>query len=63
MSATSRIQLGRTVPALSALDVAESVGFYRERLGFDVVHHDGGGEFATLDRDGNLVTFFVWVER
>ena len=42
MSATSRIQLGRTIPALPALDVAESVEFYRERLGFDVLHHDGG---------------------
>ena len=43
------IQLGRTIPALPALDVAASVDFYRERLGLEAIHHDGG--FAVLRRD------------
>jgi catechol 2,3-dioxygenase-like lactoylglutathione lyase family enzyme len=37
------------IPALPARDVAKSVGFYRDRLGFVVLHHDGG--FAVLGRD------------
>ena len=41
--------LGRTIPALPAHDVAASVGFYRDRLGFAVLNHDGG--FAVLRRD------------
>ncbi|MGI9112592.1 MAG: bleomycin resistance protein [Gaiellaceae bacterium] len=47
------IQLGRTIPALPAFDVAASVEFYRERLGFDAIHHDGG--FAVLRRDDAVV--------
>jgi catechol 2,3-dioxygenase-like lactoylglutathione lyase family enzyme len=39
----------RTIPALPVREVAAAVGFYRERLGFDVLHHDGG--FAVLGRD------------
>jgi catechol 2,3-dioxygenase-like lactoylglutathione lyase family enzyme len=41
--------LGRTIPALPAHDVAASVTFYRGKLGFEVLHHDGG--FAVLRRD------------
>ena len=41
--------LGRTIPALPARDVAASVGFYNDRLGFETLHHDGG--FAVLRRD------------
>ena len=41
--------LGRTIPALPARDVAASVAFYRDELGFEVLHHDGG--FAVLLRD------------
>jgi catechol 2,3-dioxygenase-like lactoylglutathione lyase family enzyme len=33
--------------------VAEAVDFYRDRLGFDVLHHDGG--FAVLSRDEAVV--------
>jgi catechol 2,3-dioxygenase-like lactoylglutathione lyase family enzyme len=39
----------QTIPALPVRDVARSVVFYRDRLGFDVPHHDGG--FAVLVRD------------
>ena len=41
--------LTQTIPALPALDVAKAVDFYRDRLGFEVLHHDGG--FAVLRRD------------
>jgi catechol 2,3-dioxygenase-like lactoylglutathione lyase family enzyme len=43
------VSLGRTIPALPAHDVAASVAFYNERLGFETLHHDGG--FAVLRRD------------
>ena len=46
-------RLGRTIPALPALDVAASVAFYNDRLGFDTLHHDGG--FAVLARDDAIV--------
>jgi catechol 2,3-dioxygenase-like lactoylglutathione lyase family enzyme len=42
-------KLSATIPALPARDVAASVDFYRDRLGFEVLHHDGG--FAVLGRD------------
>jgi catechol 2,3-dioxygenase-like lactoylglutathione lyase family enzyme len=42
-------RLSETIPALPVRDVAASVGFYRDRLGFEVLHHDGG--FAVLKRD------------
>ena len=38
--------LGRTIPALPVRDVAAAVTFYADKLGFDVMHHDGG--FAVL---------------
>ena len=41
--------LTQTIPALPVRSAAEAVAFYRERLGFDVLHHDGG--FAVLARD------------
>jgi catechol 2,3-dioxygenase-like lactoylglutathione lyase family enzyme len=46
-------KLGRTIPALPARDVAASVAFYNERLGFETLHHDGG--FAVLMRDDAIV--------
>jgi catechol 2,3-dioxygenase-like lactoylglutathione lyase family enzyme len=42
-------RLGQTIPALPARDAAAAVAFYRDRLGFEVLHHDGG--FAVLNRD------------
>ena len=41
--------LTQTIPALPVRDVAKAVDFYRERLGFEVLHHEGG--FAVLRRD------------
>ncbi len=43
------VTLRQTIPALPACDVGDSVGFYRDRLGFQVLHHDGG--FAVVGRD------------
>jgi catechol 2,3-dioxygenase-like lactoylglutathione lyase family enzyme len=45
--------LTQTIPALPARDVAKSVAFYRDRLGFSVLHHDGG--FAAIGRDEAVV--------
>jgi catechol 2,3-dioxygenase-like lactoylglutathione lyase family enzyme len=49
MTATAA-RLGQTIPALPVRDVARALEFYRDKLGFSVVHHDGG--FAVLKRDG-----------
>ena len=43
------MRLGQTIPALPVSDAAAAVGFYRDRLGFDVLHQDDG--FAVLGRD------------
>jgi catechol 2,3-dioxygenase-like lactoylglutathione lyase family enzyme len=45
--------MGRTIPALPVHDAAAAVAFYGERLGFEVIHHDGG--FAVLRRDDAVV--------
>jgi catechol 2,3-dioxygenase-like lactoylglutathione lyase family enzyme len=47
------VRLGRTIPALPARDVAASVGFYSDRLGFHTLHHDRG--FAVVARDHAIV--------
>ena len=39
-----------TTPAMPSRDVGASVDFYRDVLGFDLVHRDG--EFAVLAREG-----------
>jgi catechol 2,3-dioxygenase-like lactoylglutathione lyase family enzyme len=43
------VSLSQTIPALPVRDAATAVDFYRRRLGFEVLHHDGG--FAVLERD------------
>jgi catechol 2,3-dioxygenase-like lactoylglutathione lyase family enzyme len=43
------VTLTQTIPALPVHDAAAAVEFYRDRLGFEVLHHDGG--FAVLGRD------------
>jgi catechol 2,3-dioxygenase-like lactoylglutathione lyase family enzyme len=43
------VTLTQAIPALPVRDASAAVAFYRERLGFDVLHHDGG--FAVLARD------------
>jgi catechol 2,3-dioxygenase-like lactoylglutathione lyase family enzyme len=50
------VSLSQTIPALPVQDAAAAVGFYRDRLGFEVLHHDGG--FAVLGRDEAVV--HVW---
>jgi catechol 2,3-dioxygenase-like lactoylglutathione lyase family enzyme len=47
------VRVGRTIPALPARDVAASVDFYRERFGFEALHHENG--FAVLGRDDAVV--------
>lgn len=42
-------RMSQTIPALPVRDVPAAVAFYRDRLGFTVVHHDDG--FAVLARD------------
>jgi catechol 2,3-dioxygenase-like lactoylglutathione lyase family enzyme len=39
----------RTIPALPVREMGAAVAFYVDRLGFEVLHHDGG--FAVLRRD------------
>jgi catechol 2,3-dioxygenase-like lactoylglutathione lyase family enzyme len=43
------VTLSQTIPALPVRDAAAAVAFYRDRLGFDALHHDGG--FAVMGRD------------
>jgi catechol 2,3-dioxygenase-like lactoylglutathione lyase family enzyme len=46
-------RLSQTIPAIPVRDAAAAVGFYRDRLGFDVLHHDG--DFAVPCRDEAVV--------
>jgi catechol 2,3-dioxygenase-like lactoylglutathione lyase family enzyme len=39
----------QTIPALPVRDADAAVGFHRERLGFQVLHHDGGSAVAARD--------------
>lgn len=52
MSAVA-VTLDQTIPALPVRDAVAAVAFYRDRLGFEVLHHDGG--FAVLGRDRAVV--------
>ena len=47
-AARADVALGQTIPALPVRNAAAAVAFYHDRLGFDVLHHDGG--FAVLAR-------------
>jgi catechol 2,3-dioxygenase-like lactoylglutathione lyase family enzyme len=60
------VKLGQTIPALPVRDAAAAVAFYRDRLGFEALHHDGG--FAVLCRDQAVVHLWeasdeTWRER
>ena len=60
------VTLTQTIPALPVRDAAAAVEFYRDRLGFDVLHHDGG--FAVLARDDAVLHLWeasdeTWRER
>jgi catechol 2,3-dioxygenase-like lactoylglutathione lyase family enzyme len=59
-------RLDQTIPAMPVRKVADAVDFYRDRLGFEVLHHDGG--FAVLSRDQAVVHLWeagdeTWRER
>ena len=47
------VKLTQTIPAMPVRDMPKAVDFYRDKLGFDVLHHDGG--FAVLCRDDAVV--------
>jgi catechol 2,3-dioxygenase-like lactoylglutathione lyase family enzyme len=47
------VSLIQTIPAMPVRAAAAAVDFYRRRLGFDVLHHDGG--FAVMQRDEAVV--------
>ena len=53
MTQTTFTRLEQTIPAMPVRDAAAAAAFYRDRLGFDVLHHDGG--FAVLGRDDAVV--------
>jgi catechol 2,3-dioxygenase-like lactoylglutathione lyase family enzyme len=60
------VRLEQTIPALPVRDVVTGVDFYRDRLGFGVLHHDDG--FAVLARDAAEVHLWqagddTWRER
>jgi catechol 2,3-dioxygenase-like lactoylglutathione lyase family enzyme len=50
------VTLTKTIPALPMRDVGKAVDFYRDRLGFEVVHQDD--VFAFLARDE--ATLHLW---
>jgi catechol 2,3-dioxygenase-like lactoylglutathione lyase family enzyme len=43
------VKLSKTIPAMPVRDAAAAADFYRDRLGFDVLHHDSG-----------VAVFFQW---
>jgi catechol 2,3-dioxygenase-like lactoylglutathione lyase family enzyme len=47
------VTLSQTIPAMPVRVAATAVDFYRDRLGFDTLHHDGG--FAVMRRDEAVV--------
>jgi catechol 2,3-dioxygenase-like lactoylglutathione lyase family enzyme len=47
--ARAGVKLSQTIPALPVRSAEAAVAFYHDRLGFQVLHHDGG--FAVLARD------------
>jgi catechol 2,3-dioxygenase-like lactoylglutathione lyase family enzyme len=60
------VSLTQTIPAMPVEDMRSAVAFYRDRLGFEVLHHDGG--FAVLCRDEAVVHLWessdeTWRER
>jgi catechol 2,3-dioxygenase-like lactoylglutathione lyase family enzyme len=47
------IRLDQTIPAMPVRDADAAVAFYRDRLGFEALHHDAG--FAVMRRDDAVV--------
>jgi catechol 2,3-dioxygenase-like lactoylglutathione lyase family enzyme len=60
------VTLTQTIPAMPVRDAAAAVDFYRDKLGFETLHHDGG--FAVMGRDDAVVHLWeagdeTWRER
>jgi len=47
------VTMSQTIPAMPVRNMTVAVDFYRDRLGFEVRHQDGG--FAVLSRDEAVV--------
>jgi catechol 2,3-dioxygenase-like lactoylglutathione lyase family enzyme len=47
------VTMTQTIPAMPVREIRAGVAFYRDRLGFELLHHDGG--FAVLRRDQAVV--------
>jgi catechol 2,3-dioxygenase-like lactoylglutathione lyase family enzyme len=47
------VKLDQTIPAMPVRDMPRAVAFYRDCLGFEALHHDGG--YAVLRRDEAVV--------
>jgi catechol 2,3-dioxygenase-like lactoylglutathione lyase family enzyme len=47
------VSMSQTIPAMPVREAAAAVDFYRDRLGFEPLHQDGG--FAVLRRDEAVV--------
>jgi catechol 2,3-dioxygenase-like lactoylglutathione lyase family enzyme len=47
------VSMSQTIPAMPVRNMDAALDFYRDRLGFEVGHHDGG--FAVLRRDEAVV--------
>ena len=63
---TAAVSLGQTIPAMPVKDAGAAVDFYRDRLGFGVLHQDVG--FAVLRRDDAVLHLWqagdeTWRER
>jgi catechol 2,3-dioxygenase-like lactoylglutathione lyase family enzyme len=66
LQATGMATLRQPIPALPVRNAAAAVDFYRDRLGFEVLHHDRG--FAVLCRDDAVLHLWeasdeTWSER
>jgi catechol 2,3-dioxygenase-like lactoylglutathione lyase family enzyme len=60
------VSMSQTIPAMPVRDAPAAADFYRDRLGFGVLHHDGG--FAVLQRDDAVLHLWqagdeTWRER
>lgn len=47
------VRMNQTIPAMPVHVMSAAVAFYRDRLGFEVLHHEGG--FAVMVRDEAVV--------
>ena len=59
-------KLTQTIPALPVREMSRAVAFYRDRFGFEVLHHDEG--LAVLRRDVSVLHLWessdeAWRER